>query len=176
MAHPNPEKMDKQQDIKASLAQLLYLGDPRLYEVCEEVVQEDLPEVAAWAERLHEVILAIRAKYGFGRAIAAPQLGIMKRMVYMYTDKPYIFLNPIITSASEEMMELWDDCMSFPNLLVRLKRHKEIQISYRDAQWQAHTWTIRDDQSELLQHEIDHLDGILCTMRALDDQSFKWRV
>jgi peptide deformylase len=73
------------------------------------------------------------------------------------------------------MFELWDDCMSFPNLLVKVKRHKSLTINYLDENWQTQEWQMTDDLSELLQHEYDHLDGILCTMRAIDEKSFKWR-
>jgi peptide deformylase len=65
--------------------------------------------------------------------------------------------------------------MSFPNLLVKVKRHKNLTIKYLDENWQTREWNMTDDLSELLQHEYDHLDGILCTMRAIDEKSFKWR-
>jgi peptide deformylase len=117
----------------------------------------------------------IRAKYNFGRAIAAPQLGIMKRVIYMNIDKPVLFINPELTSLSNEMFEVWDDCMCFPNLLVRVRRHKALTIKYRDENWKPREWAMENDLSELLQHEYDHLNGILCTMRAMDDKSFKWR-
>lgn len=157
------------------LSDLLLLGDPRLYQITDPVTREELPKINEWVTDLHNVMQEIRAKYNFGRAIAAPQLGIMKRLVYMNIDKPVTFINPTITNTSKEMFELWDDCMSFPNLLVRLKRHKMITLRYRDENWQEHEWHMENDLSELLQHECDHLDGVLCTMRALDDKSFKWR-
>jgi len=158
-----------------SLSDLLQLGNPLLYEVCEPVLQSELPLVADWVLDLDNVMKEIRAKYNFGRAIAAPQLGIMKRLIYMNIDKPIVFINPEFSNLSTEMFELWDDCMSFPNLLVKVKRHKSLTIKYLDKNWQPQQWNMNDDLSELLQHEYDHLDGILCTMRAIDDKSFKWR-
>jgi len=158
-----------------SLTDLLQLGNPLLYEVCEPVLQSELPLVADWVLDLENVMKEIRAKYNFGRAIAAPQLGIMKRLIYMNIDKPIIFINPEFSDLSTEMFELWDDCMSFPNLLVKVKRHKQLTINYLDENWKTQEWKVSDDLSELLQHEYDHLDGILCTMRAIDDKSFKWR-
>lgn len=158
-----------------TLDDLLLLGDPRLYETCTPVVPEELPQVTAWVKDLHHVMQQIRAKYSFGRAIAAPQLGIMKRLVYMNIDKPVVFINPEITYKSDQTFELWDDCMSFPNLLVKVARHKSITVNYLDSEWQPQSWEMKDDLAELLQHEIDHLDGVLCTMRAQDDKSFKWR-
>ena len=157
------------------LNDLLLLGDPRLYEVCEPVSKEELPLVKEWVADLHNVMEEIRAKYNFGRAIAAPQLGIMKRVIYMNIDKPVVFINPVFEKLSEEMFELWDDCMSFPNLLVKVKRHKSLTINYLNEHWQEQSWHMEDALSELLQHEYDHLNGILCTMRAVDDKSFQWR-
>ena len=157
------------------LKDLLQLGDPRLYEVCEPVYKHELPLVKEWVEDLHNVMEEIRAKYKFGRGIAAPQLGIMKRLIYLNLDRPIIIINPVFDNLSEEMFELWDDCMSFPNLLVKVKRHKVLTIKYLDENWQPQTWKVDDAISELLQHEYDHLDGVLCTMRAIDNQSFKWR-
>lgn len=158
-----------------TIADLLLLGDPRLYQVCEPVLKAELPLVKDWVANMDNVMKEIRAKYHFGRAIAAPQLGIMKRLVYMNIDKPVIFINPELTGLSNETFELWDDCMSFPNLLVKVSRHKSLTLRYRDEHWQPQVWKMDGSLAELLQHECDHLDGILCTMRAIDEKSFKWR-
>lgn len=157
------------------LEDLLLLGNPKLYQVSEPVVQTELPLVTSWIADLHNVMEEIRAKYHFGRAIAAPQLGIMKRVIYMNIDRPLVFINPRFTYLSEELFDVWDDCMCFPNLLVKVKRHNEVTISYQDMDWQTQEWTVKGDLSELLQHEYDHLEGILCTMRAIDERPFKWR-
>ncbi len=158
-----------------NLNDLLLLGDPRLYEICEPVYENELPLVHNWVSDLHNVMEEIRAKYKFGRGIAAPQLGIMKRLIYLNLDKPTVIINPEFEYLSEEKFELWDDCMSFPNLLVKVKRHKQLTIKYLDENWQTQTWKVEDAIAELLQHENDHLDGVLCTMRAVDEQSFRWR-
>jgi peptide deformylase len=158
-----------------TLADLLLLGDPRLYETCEPVLPEELQLVNGWVGDMDNVMKEIRLKYNFGRAIAAPQLGIMKRLVYMNIDKPVIFINPEFSNLSDGLFELWDDCMSFPNLLVKVKRHRSLTIKYLDENWTPQTWEMKDDLSELLQHEVDHLNGVLCTMRAIDEKSFKWR-
>ncbi|EOZ98024.1 Peptide deformylase [Indibacter alkaliphilus LW1] len=154
---------------------ILKLGDPRLYEVCDPVKKEELPMVKQWVNDLHEAMEDIRAKYGFGRGIAAPQLGIMKRLFYLNLDRPYVIINPEIVNPSEEVFELWDDCMSFPNLFVKVKRHQSLTLEYIDENWEKQTWTVKGAISELIQHEYDHLDGILCTMRAIDEKSFKLR-
>ncbi|WP_337044397.1 peptide deformylase [Emticicia sp. 17c] len=157
------------------LEDLVLLGDPRLYEVCAPVTQDELPLVKEWVADLHNVMQEIRAKYKFGRGIAAPQLGIMKRLIYINIDRPIVIINPVLENISEKMFELWDDCMSFPNLLVRVKRHKGLTVRYLDENWQEQVWQVDNDLSELLQHEYDHLDGVLCTMRAIDNQSFRWK-
>jgi len=154
---------------------ILKLGDPKLYEVCEPVLETDLPQVTEWTQQLHEAIEDIRRVYQFGRGIAAPQLGIMKRMFYLNLDRPYIILNPELKSLSDEKFELWDDCMSFPNLLVKVKRHQSLTLEYLDENWEKQSWTVDGAISELIQHEYDHLDGILCTMRAIDEKSFRWK-
>ncbi len=157
------------------LGDVLLLGDPRLYEKCTPVMPGELPGLPAIIESMANVILEFRAKYGAGRAIAAPQLGIMKRLVVLNIDRPVAMINPVLFDLSDEMMELWDDCMSFPNLLVRLQRHQRCKIRFRDLDWQEHTWDLEGGLSELLQHECDHLDGVLAISRALDGQSFRWR-
>lgn len=158
-----------------NLSDIVLLGDPRLYEVCAPIEKSELHLVKEWVADLNNVMKGIRAKYNFGRAIAAPQLGIMKRLIYMNIDKPVVFINPEFTYMSDELFELWDDCMSFPNLLVKVKRHKKVTIKYLDENWKAQQWEMENDLSELLQHEYDHLEGIICTLRAINSKSFKWR-
>lgn len=159
-----------------TLDDLLMLGDERLYQTSTPVLKTELQLVKDWVADMHNVMEHIRNKYHFGRAIAAPQLGIMKRLIYMNIDKPIVFINPEIIDPSTELFELWDDCMSFPNLLVKVKRHYKITLNYLDEQWQPQQWIMEGSLSELLQHEYDHLNGVLCTMRAIDNTSFKWRV
>jgi len=154
---------------------ILKLGDPRLYEVCDPVQKSELSLVPEWTQQLHEAMEDIRRVYGFGRGIAAPQLGIMKRMFYLNLDRPYIILNPALKQLSEGTFELWDDCMSFPNLLVKVKRYQSLTLEYTDENWKRQSWTVEGEISELIQHEYDHLDGVLCTMRAIDQRSFLWK-
>lgn len=155
---------------------ILLLGHPKLNEISAPITILDAPKLAVWIGDLHSAMEDIREKYKFGRGIAAPQLGIMKRLIYLNLDKPYIVINPEIIYKSEEMFELWDDCMSFPNLFVRVKRHKSIRFKYLNENWEQKEWQVEDDLSELIQHEYDHLDGILATERAIDSKSFKWRI
>jgi peptide deformylase len=157
------------------LKDILQLGNPLLYKKCAAVLEPELPLVENWVKDLANAMAEIRQVYHFGRGIAAPQLGIMKRLVFIDMGTPKVIINPELIDVSEEMFELWDDCMSFPNLLVRVKRHKHVTLRYRDEHWNLQEWQASDDASELIQHEYDHLAGTLCTMRAMDDKSFKWR-
>ena len=122
-----------------------------------------------------ECILAFREKYGQGRAIAAPQVGLLKRIIVLNIAVPYPIYNPEFIEKSNEMVEIWDDCMSFPELFVRVRRHRSLKMKFRDRNWEEQVWELEGDMAELLQHEYDHLDGILATMRAIDNQSFRWR-
>jgi len=74
---------------------------------------------------------------------------------------------------------LWDDCFSFPDLLVRLERAERVGVRYEDEQGRTQILEAEGAFSELLQHEIDHLDGVLAVDRALDRNSFctreEWR-
>jgi peptide deformylase len=154
---------------------MLLLGNPLLYQVSEPVLESELKFVPDWVADLDNVMKQIRQRYNFGRGIAAPQLGNMKRLIYLNIDKPMVIINPVVSNLSAEMFELWDDCMCFPNLLVKLKRHRSLTLTFRNEQWKEKQLHFDNDLSELIQHEYDHLDGILCTMRAIDDKSFKWR-
>ena len=153
------------------IREILKLGDPQLYEVSEPVTAADMPLVGGWVEDLHDTLMEYRRVYGAGRAVAAPQIGIRKRLLYMYLDKPYVFINPVMVFPDEEMYELLDDCMSFPGLMVKVRRYRRAVIRYEDLQGERQEMALEGDLSELLQHEYDHLDGILATMRAVDDRS-----
>lgn len=152
---------------------ILLLGNPQLHEKSDAVKVEDLPYIKTVVNDLHEVMMDFRSKYGFGKAIAAPQIGVKKRLIYMFVDKPVVIINPEYKYLSEEMFELWDNCMSFPTLMVKLKRHKSIVLKYKDLEWNDQLLEVSDAIAELIQHEYDHLDGLLATQRAIDDQSFK---
>ena len=158
---------------------ILLLGNPQLHDVSTSIERSELPELLPVIQDLHDILFEFKARfahYGAFRAIAAPQIGVMKRLIYMYIDKPVVFINPVLMDLSEEMFDMWDDCMCFPNLLVRLKRHQSCTINYLDLDWHLQTMHLDGSLSELLQHEYDHLDGILSTQRAIDEKSFKWRV
>ena len=152
--------------------EILLLGNPALYEISEEVKEEELELLRPVFEDMFDCIRGIRRDYGFGRAIAAPQIGIKQRLICMLTDQPRVIINPTLEPVGDELMELWDDCMSFPKLLVRVRRCRRCILRYRDENWQPQELLMEDGMSELIQHEYDHLNGILATMRAVDSKSF----
>jgi peptide deformylase len=154
------------------IREILKLGDPKLYEISTEITEADVPLIPGWVTDLHDTLMEYRKIYGAGRAVAAPQIGVQKRLLYMYDSRPFVFINPVLTFPDDEKYELMDDCMSFPGLIVRVSRHKRADIKYLDAEMQPQTMHLEGDYSELLQHEYDHLDGILATMRAVDSKSF----
>ena len=157
-----------------ALSEIVKLGDRVLLEKSQPVRPEEISELMPCIEKMWRLIIEFREAYGRGRAIAAPQIGLLKRIICINTGKPEVLINPVIEAASDEMIEIWDDCMSFPNLIVRLKRHKKITVSFVDLNMESHMWQLEDDMSELLQHEYDHLDGILAISKAEDISCFRW--
>ena len=158
-----------------AVREIRLLGDPRLYEVSEPVGRGDLVHLEGPVRDLHDTLMDFRRRHGAGRAIAAPQIGVLKRLFYVCMDRPMVFLNPVLDRESPETMELWDDCMCFPDLLVRVKRHRACRIRYRSMDFAERQMWLEGDLSELIQHEYDHLDGVLAVSRALDGRSFALR-
>ncbi|GIV60656.1 MAG: peptide deformylase [Rhodothermaceae bacterium] len=158
-----------------AVREILRLGNPRLYEPCAPVTSGEREALRAVVADLHDTLMDFRARHGAGRAIAAPQIGVMKRLVYMHIDAPVVFVNPVLDRLSDETFELWDDCMSFPELLVRVRRHRRCRVTFLDLEGREHAWDLEDDLAELLQHECDHLDGVLAVARAVDAQAFALR-
>ena len=148
------------------------LGDPRLYEPSAHVLEADRIHITGWVADLHDTLMDYRARHGAGRAIAAPQVGIMRRLIYVQIERSTVLVNPVIEAPSDEMMPVWDDCMCFPGLLVRVLRHRGCRLRYLDQFLKPQSWSLEGELSELLQHECDHLDGILAVSRAIDARSF----
>ena len=155
--------------------EVFLLGNPTLHEISKPIRKDELDQIAGVVTDLHDTLMDFKKRYGAGRAIAAPQIGVMKRLVYMNINEPMVFINPVLGQKSEDMIEVWDDCMCFPDLLVKVRRHKSCRIRYHTIDWDEEEMRLEDDLSELLQHECDHLDGILAVSRAIDGQSFALR-
>ena len=147
---------------------ILPLGDPRLRLRAEPVLDVRDPVFRAEAARLTAVLDAFRKEHGFGRGVAAPQIGVARRFIAVNLGQgTRVLVNPGITWRSSGTFTLWDDCMCFPWLLVKVRRHASISVAFLDEEGERRHWERLDrTQSELLQHELDHLDGILATDRA----------
>ncbi|HSS66478.1 MAG TPA: peptide deformylase [Gammaproteobacteria bacterium] len=154
-------------------AKVLLIGDPRLREVSAPVGDVNDPGFLCERQALAETLEEFRRAHGFGRAVSAPQIGVAKRFIALnLDDRPQTIVNPAIVWRDARTFTLWDDCMSFPFLLVRVSRSESISVKFSDERGQARVWEKLDRAtSELLQHEIDHLDGILAVDRAVDRQS-----
>jgi peptide deformylase len=146
---------------------IVELGNPLLREVSEPVV--DFQSAGAVLEDLADTLHEFQRTHGFGRGIAAIQIGAKLRIIYIEIHgQRYELVNPRILHRSEEKFELWDDCFSFPNLMVRLERHVSVEIAYTNRHGIDSSLLAREDFSELIQHELDHLDGVLAIDRAID--------
>jgi peptide deformylase len=151
---------------------ILQLGDPRLREIALPVEVPASPEAAALIKDLADTLAYWRATTGYGRGIAAPQLGISLRVIFLQLpgEKPWPLVNPEILERSEEKIVVWDACLSFLSIFMQVERHREITVRYQDVKGDSREFRAGDDRnlSELLQHEIDHLDGILAVDRIAD--------
>ena len=154
-------------------AKVLLLGEPGLRKDCRPVDDVNSSDFRFYRHRLHATLDAFRAEHGFGRAISAPQIGVTLRFIAVNLGgEPFTMINPEITWRSSQTFTLWDDCMSFPFLLVRVRRHRTISVRYLDDHGRVNVMDKADQAtSELLQHEIDHLNGVLAVDHALDAEA-----
>jgi peptide deformylase len=154
------------------------LGDPVLRARCQRVERPASAAVRLVADDLRDTLKAAKRKYGMGRAMAAPQIGAPVRVVVVDIEgakQRITLVNPEVTDVGSEDFEVWDDCFSFPDLLVRVNRAYRITVSYLDLRGKPHTLECEGAMAELLQHEIDHLDGILALDRAVGNDPFAYR-
>lgn len=151
---------------------VLQLGDPVLREIARRVEDPSAPEIHAVVEDLADTLAYWKKTTGYGRAIAAPQIGSTLRIIFLQLPgaEPWPFVNPEITKRSEEKIVVWDACLSFLSIFMQVERHREITVRYQDLRGDWHEVHASEDRnlSELLQHEIDHLDGILAVDRITD--------
>src|SRR5258707_11802950 len=109
---------------------------------------------------------------GYGRGIAAPQIGANARVIFLRLpgEEPWPLVNPVITGRSKGKIVVWDACLSFLSIFMQVERHREITVRYQDLNGERHEVHANEERnlSELLQHEIDHLDGILAVDRITD--------
>lgn len=142
------------------------LGDPILRTRCEPITKPRSTAVRVILDDMRETLRDWQSRFGSGRAIAAPQIGAPVRMVYVEMDTPWPLINPEIVDIGTEDFTVWDDCFSFPSLMVRVARAYRIRVQYQDIKGDGHEVDLEGDRAELLQHEIDHLDGVLAVDRT----------
>ena len=158
--------------------EILQLGNPLLWSKSAVITEVTSSKIKSLAGDLSDTLASFREATGYGRGIAAPQIGILSRMIFIRM-QPAGFcgplVNPEIIWSSDARMELWDDCFSFPDLMVRVSRATQIKVEYLDDRGLKQTIDAEGDLSELLQHEIDHLDGVLAVDRAISPRAFATR-
>jgi peptide deformylase len=151
---------------------ILQLGDPRLREKCVVVEDPTSPEIRELVCDLADTLAHWLSTTGYGRGIAAPQLGAPKRVIFLKLPEmePWPLINPEIIDRSREKIIVWDACLSFLSIFMQVGRHREVTVRYLNLQGETREFRAGDERnlSELLQHEIDHLDGILAIDRVAD--------
>jgi len=151
---------------------ILQLGNPILRERCAAVADATSPDIAELVRDLADTLAHWRAETGYGRGIAAPQIGVLQRVIFLKLPvaEPWPLINPEIIRRSEEKIVVWDACLSFLSIFMKVERHREITVRYQTLEGETLEVEAGEerDLSELLQHEIDHLDGILAIDRVTD--------
>jgi peptide deformylase len=151
---------------------VLQLGDPGLREIAKRVEDPAAPEIRALVEDLADTLAFWRKTTGYGRGIAAPQIGVNLRVIFLRLpgEEPWPLVNPEIGARSEEKIVVWDACLSFLSIFMQVERHRGITVRYQDLHGGTREIQAGEERnlSELLQHEIDHLDGILAVDRITD--------
>lgn len=154
--------------------EILQLGNPLLRERSRPV--ENVQTAQATLADLRDTLHDFQQRNGFGRGISAVQIGVPERLIYLEMGgRAWSLLNPVLRESSREQILVWDDCFSFPQICVRVVRARRVLVEYADEHGVALSLAAEDDFSELLQHELDHLDGILAIDRAIDRNSFATR-
>jgi peptide deformylase len=149
---------------------ILQLGDPMLRAVSVPVPTSR--EAEAIFQDLRDTLADFQRVHGFGRGISAVQIGEPKRLIYIELDgRAYCLRNPEYIWQSDAKFRLWDDCFSFPDLLVWVERSEKVRLQYKDETGGVQILEAAGAFSELVQHEMDHLDGILAVDRAIDQDS-----
>ena len=151
---------------------VLQLGNPVLREKSRPVENPAAREIQELVQDLADTLTHWRSETGYGRGIAAPQIGVLQRVVFLQLpgERPWPFINPEIVHRSKEKIVVWDACLSFLAIFMQVERHREITVRYQSLNGDVHEVEVGEEKnlSELLQHEIDHLDGILAIDRVTD--------
>jgi len=146
------------------IKEILLIGNPILREKSDNVTDFN-NELFSLINDLKDTLTDFQYRKKIGRGIAAPQIGVLKKVIFIkLPERSIALVNPEIIWKSDETIEVWDSCFSFDvAFFVKTERFKSIQVKYQNANGELMVETFNDDLSELLQHEIDHLHGILAT-------------
>ncbi|HET9306806.1 MAG TPA: peptide deformylase [Candidatus Sulfotelmatobacter sp.] len=162
-----------------AIRSILQLGNPLLREKCARVEEASSPAIHNLVSDLADTLAHWRSETGYGRGIAAPQIGILQRVIFLKLpgEEPWPLINPEIIERSEEKIIVWDACLSFLSIFMQVERHQEISVRYQNIEGETLTVNAGEERnvSELLQHEIDHLDGILAIDRVIDIKTISTR-
>ena len=157
---------------------VLRMGDPRLWERSAEVTRFGTPELMSLVQDMRDTMAALN-----GAGLAAPQIGVPLRVVIFGVERsprypdadpvPYTELvNPVLTPLSDITEEGWEGCLSVPGFRGVVPRWTRLRYSGRDAQGREIVRECADFHARVVQHECDHLDGILYPMRITDMRQF----
>lgn len=152
-----------------AVKEVLLAGNPKLREKSGRV--NDLKGLKPLVGNLRDTLEACRKKYGVGRGIAAPQIGVLQRVIYVNTEE-YAgeMINPEVISRRKKTLLCWDSCLSYnAAVFAKVLRWSEIEVSFQVLSGEQKTLEASGSLSELLQHEIDHLDGVLFMDRRVED-------
>lgn len=154
------------------------MGDARLLRQAEEVHKFDTPELHALLADMRDTMHAMD-----GVGLAAPQIGVSLRVVIFEVSKnprypdaetipQTVLINPIITPLSDAMEEGWEGCLSVPGMRGLVPRYLHLRYQGRDEYGAIIDRTVSGFHARVVQHECDHLDGILYPMRIRDLKDF----
>ncbi|MFZ1853085.1 MAG: peptide deformylase [Nitrosomonas sp.] len=157
---------------------VLRMGDPRLLRVSEKVTQFDTPQLHALLQDMQDTMHDLN-----GAGLAAPQIGVNLRVVIFGFEKnqrypdadevPFtILLNPTLTPITDEQEEGWEGCLSVPGLRGMVPRYTQLRYQGMDPFGKTIDRTVSGFHARVVQHECDHLEGILYPMRIKDFSSF----
>ena len=157
---------------------VLRMGDPRLWERSAEVTRFGTAELGSLLQDMRDTMQALH-----GAGLAAPQIGVALRVVIFgmersvrYPDAdpvPYTELvNPVLTPLSDETDDGWEGCLSVPGFRGVVTRWSRLRYAGFDPQGHAIERECSDFHARVVQHECDHLDGILNPMRITDMRQF----
>jgi peptide deformylase len=158
--------------MQMAIRNVLQFGNPLLRETCCAVEDFNMPEVLQTRQDLEDTLHDLQRTHDKGGGLAAPQIGSSLRIVYINArGRSFHLLNPVIVERGEETFKVWDFCFSArASFLAQVERNYRIRVQYQDVSGQRHEEDFEGYFSELLQHEIDHLDGVLFIDR-IDDPS-----